>query len=153
MDSYASLQERAHEDSIVSTVVGMMVVRQRHLLLLKRRADDFLPNVWEIPGGHVDPGETILDACARELREETGLSLLRIVAHVGGYDYDGEFGRTRQWNFWVEAGGGTVIHPEHTEYRWVAPSAWNSLAMTEEMRKSLDHFATTRLKEATSEAP
>ena len=29
---------------------------------------------WDIPGGYVEPGETPRDACAREIREELGIS-------------------------------------------------------------------------------
>lgn len=38
-------------------------------LLLVRHRDR---ETWEVPGGHREPGETILQAAHRELREETG---------------------------------------------------------------------------------
>ncbi len=32
------------------------------------------PNRWDLPKGHVDPGETNLECAYRELEEETGIS-------------------------------------------------------------------------------
>lgn len=43
-------------------------------VLLIRRAKEPLAGSWSLPGGHVEPGETVLEACRRELHEETGVS-------------------------------------------------------------------------------
>lgn len=38
------------------------------LLWCRHKARD----TWEVPGGHIEPGETAIEAAARELQEETG---------------------------------------------------------------------------------
>ena len=51
--------------------------RDRHLLLVRQYrypADAF---TWELPGGMADPGEDLLAAAQRELREETGATAPR----------------------------------------------------------------------------
>jgi ADP-ribose pyrophosphatase/8-oxo-dGTP diphosphatase len=51
-------------------------------IVLIRRSDD---GCWALPGGMVDWGEDIPSVVRRELREETGLELLKIRRLVGVY--------------------------------------------------------------------
>ena len=52
------------------TVSGL--IEERGKFLLVRRATEPQKGWWAVPGGHVDPGETIIGAVVRELREEVG---------------------------------------------------------------------------------
>ena len=58
--------------------VGALVVREQgapQLLLGKRAAGRaFYPDVWDVPGGHCEPGEPPEHALVRELREELGVT-------------------------------------------------------------------------------
>lgn len=53
-----------------SVGVSVLVQDEAGRVLLQRRGDDGL---WGTPGGGLDPGEDVLVAAQRELREETGL--------------------------------------------------------------------------------
>ncbi|MEO1638473.1 MAG: NUDIX hydrolase [Pseudomonadota bacterium] len=56
-----------------------VVPHQGRLVLVKRRKAPNA-NTWGFPGGHVELGETALEAAVRELHEETG-----VVAHARRY--------------------------------------------------------------------
>lgn len=48
---------------------------------------------WGFPKGHVDPGEKILEAAMREIKEETGIADLSLVRELGSYErYKGKPG-------------------------------------------------------------
>lgn len=54
--------------------VGILLIRDKHLLLIKRK---YNPDAgyWSIPGGHVDLGEEVEIAAEREGFEETGFKV------------------------------------------------------------------------------
>lgn len=57
-------------------VVGVgAVVVDGELVVLVKRAHEPLKGEWSLPGGAVEVGETLAEAVAREVREETGLEV------------------------------------------------------------------------------
>jgi 8-oxo-dGTP pyrophosphatase MutT (NUDIX family) len=57
------------------------VFNERGEILLQKRADN---GFWSMPGGAVDPGESVEQGALREVWEETGLQV-RVVRLVGVY--------------------------------------------------------------------
>lgn len=91
------------------------------------------PNRWDLPKGHVDPGETDIECALRELEEETGIAgpdieLDPYFRFTTSYPV-----RYKRFNFeemdktlvvfWGCLQGDVSIHPtEHQDFEWIA---WN----------------------------
>jgi 8-oxo-dGTP diphosphatase len=64
--------ERAQDSTHCFRVsVSALIFEGEHVLLAHRRAIDW----WNLPGGAVDPGETVAEGLRREVREETGMEI------------------------------------------------------------------------------
>jgi hypothetical protein len=106
-------------------VVGAVIVH-RGRAFVHRRGDDrrLFPGEWDIPGGHAEPGESPLEALRREIEEETGWRLRRVVADLGELEWTGEDGVPRhEVDFLVEVDGDLAAprleRPKHVEFAWV----------------------------------
>lgn len=58
-----------------SVVAGALIEGRRILLGHRSPGRPWYPDVWDLPGGHVELGETPTEALERELLEELGVSV------------------------------------------------------------------------------
>ncbi len=58
----------------MQTVVAALIEHQGKILACQRPRGSRFELMWEFPGGKTEPGETLEEALARELREELGVA-------------------------------------------------------------------------------
>ena len=69
------------------TATAIITVPPDKILLIKRVTVPF-KGYWALPGGRVDPGETVEQTIVREVKEETGLDVA-VVSKIGEYHEQG----------------------------------------------------------------
>jgi 8-oxo-dGTP diphosphatase len=104
-------------------IVNGLLVRQGTVLLARRSLHrKAYPGLWSFPGGHVEENESLLEALARELREEIGI-VPTTTASVGSIaDPNSEPTDRIDYHMYAVtawAGGEPkMIGDEHTELTW-----------------------------------
>jgi 8-oxo-dGTP diphosphatase len=69
------------------TATAIITFPPDKILLIKRVTVPF-KGYWALPGGRVDPGETVEQTIVREVKEETGLTV-EIINKIGDYHEQG----------------------------------------------------------------
>lgn len=71
----------ADANTVVRAGVGIVLRDDSGRVLLEKRSDCGL---WGLPGGRIEPGESVVEAAIREMKEETGLTV-KISRLIGVY--------------------------------------------------------------------
>lgn len=103
-----------------------VVTDGRRVLLVLRGHPPFA-GWWGLPGGAIEPGETVAEALVREVREETGIEVEpeRLLAYKDAIARDGD-GRLRHHYvilFFLARARSSTLRPDSdaADARWVEP--------------------------------
>ena len=124
-----------------------LVVQSGHILLVERRS---MPGqgLWALPGGFLNPKETLFDACIRELREETRLKVPEPVLrgcchsqHTFDDPYRSARGRTITQAFYFQLKNDLKGLPKVKGGDDAATAFWLPLAELDATMMFEDHYA------------
>lgn len=106
-------------------VVAAIIQKENKILATKRGYGEFI-NMWEFPGGKIEPGETKEEALIREIKEE-----LNIEINVDKFAIDIEY---QYPNFYLfmscfmcSIKEGSIELLEHNDGKWITKEELNTL--------------------------
>ncbi|OIN67602.1 DNA mismatch repair protein MutT [Exiguobacterium sp. KRL4] len=109
------------------SVVGAVVINSKDEVLCALRSPVMsLPNLWEFPGGKIEPGERPEESLFREIQEELNCTI-QVDAHIETtrYEYEKVIVELSTFQSTIVSGAPEAL--EHAELRWVPVKQLDSL--------------------------
>ena len=138
MDFYEFLKKKAEEDGIEKFIAGAIITNEKNeVLIVRRKKDDFMGGIYEIPSGNLEKDENIYEALIRETKEETNLNVEKVESYIDQFEYlSGSCKKCRQFNFEVSVSEGEILLTEHDMYKWLP---LNEIEKENEISPELKH--------------
>lgn len=130
-------------ESVELTVLCLIHKNGRYLL------QDRIKNDWKgytLPGGHIEPGESIVDAVIREMQEETGLTIRH--PHLCGVkQFPLEEGRYIVFLFETEEFEGDLRSSEEGTMHWIDERELSKVNLVEDFEDLIEEMLDDELME------
>ncbi len=119
----ANKKETSNFAKTILTVKAVVVNDKNEILLLQRSKKGFNPEKWDLPGGHLEKGETIKEAVMREVSEETGLEIeVGEILEIAEFSKDSEQFKDEKRGLrflaYLKQEDKVKISSEHQNYGW-----------------------------------
>ena len=118
-----------HTTENVELTVLCLIQDGNRILLQNRVKEDW--KGYTFPGGHVEPGESFVDAVVREMKEETGLDIIRPQL-VGIKQFPIENGRYIVLLFKAVEFSGNVVSSDEGEMEWIDMEKLSEVSVVED---------------------
>ena len=101
---------------------------------------------YTLPGGHIEPGESVVDAVVREMKEETGL-MIKSPRLCGVKQFPIEGGRYIVFLFETDRFEGKVVDSDEGKMRWIKISELSNVNLVDDFDELLEVMLNDTLTE------